>query len=262
MVHSILDRHVMRPIIINPDPMPTYILGFLSLILIIAFLFFLILTIKDSPSSGPVELTCEPGQCSTNIFTGVKDCPASTSETKTINPTIEACNSPFVCDNPKTPHALQSDGSTKVAICEKTVQCRCLQKPQCAEHVTAFFDTTLGNPYQGIDSQKFIVTQENGYLDLAGEFQTDVPLQFETPALQFCAISNEFLSRSWPKVVDEDGNFGECLTGAIAFIPENPEDFARDDTPRTPLSCVRGVPCKKGEIPFWDPRFDEIKCLK
>jgi len=257
---SILDRDGPRPIIIPPDPVPNFVLGFISLIIIIVFLFFLILKIKDSPSSGPTEIQCEPGQCSTNIFTGVKDCPVNSADIKTVNPTMEVCNSPFTCENPRTPHALQSDGSTKIGICEGKNKCRCLQKPQCAEHVTAYFETTLGNPYQGVDGQKLIISQVNSYKDLAGNFQTDSPLQFESSATEFCAISRELGERSWPPVFDENGP-AECLNGILAYVPENSSTFTREDVENTALSCVVGTRCSSGEIPYWDTRLGRVNCI-
>ncbi len=260
---SILDRERLRKIVVPPDPVPGYLLGFISIILILAFVLWLLFVIKNGAEED-VSLTCAPGQCITNLFNGIKTCPDQENQSLVLDPETEVCNSPFVCENPRTPFAVQSDGSTKLSLCEKNVKCRCLQKAQCANFVTATFSTDLGNPFQAPDQQKFSLQQVIEFEDFAMNIIPEPPFSLESETRDFCQIPREWLPYIWPSVVDEDGDLSTCLKGSIAFVPEDPASFntTEEVLNETLLSCVVGSPCPKGKIPFFDTTVNRLRCIE
>lgn len=260
---SVLDRDIPRKIIVPPDPVPAYLLGFISIILILAFVLWLLFVIKNGTEED-VVLTCAPGQCITNIFNGLKTCPDQGNKSLVLDPEKEVCNSPFVCENPRTPFAVQSDGSTRLNICEKNVKCRCLQNAQCSTFVTATFSTDLGNPFQSPDQQKFSLQQNTDFENLAMNFTPEPPFSLKSETRDFCQIPRDWLPFIWPSVIDEEGNFGTCLKGSIAFVPEDPENFntTEEVLNETLLSCVVGSPCPEGKTPFFDTRVNKLRCIQ
>ena len=260
---SILDKDGPRKIIVPPDPVPAYLLGFISIILILAFLLWLLFVIKNGAEED-VALTCAPGQCVTNIFNGIKTCPDQENQSLVLDPETEVCNSPFVCENPRTPFAVQLDGSTRLSLCEKNVKCRCLQKPQCSTFTTSTFSIDLGNPFQSPEQQKFSLLQKTDFENLAMNIIPEPPFSLESETRDFCQIPREWLPFVWPSVVDEDGDLTSCLKGSMAFFPEDPENFntTEDVLNETLLSCVIGGQCPKGKIPFFDTRVNKLRCIE
>jgi len=265
---SILDRDDIRPIVIPEDKSPAWIIIIISIVLIILFWIWMIYIIRTNPPSGGTIIQCSPGQCSTNILTGVKDCPVTADDIKSIDPVTQVCNSPFTCESDVTPYALQSDGSTNLdGICEPNVQCRCLSQPQCAYHVTAYFTAQNGNPFQSIQPQRIVFTQTTSGVNANNNFINQPPYALTSATTQFCAIPNEWLCRTWGSVLDPDTSkplnesLGPCVTGTMAYVPNDPNTFDGTQLATTPLSCVQGEPCSTGLTPVWNNRTYELNCV-
>ncbi len=243
---------------VNPDP--DFIIILIVILIIVSFLFFLVFNSRKAPSvssNDTVKLTCNPGECATNIFTGIKRCLDSETQEIEIDPGIEVCNSRFFCENPKTPFAVQSDQSTNSeGLCQTDVICRCVQNPQCAEHVTAYFQVDNGTIFQPNQTQRVFFKQTSSYTDLAGDFRTDAPFHLPDPDNSFCELSLVSVDRIFPITKVND----PCVYGVLAFVPEDPETF--DGTQETPISCVRGKPCPANQIPFFDTRSNEVACIE
>ena len=114
--------------------------------------------------------SCEIGQCATNITTGIKRCPPA-GETITLNLGNEVCNGQFTCNNPATPYALQSDGSTNFqGNCEQGVSCPCLNHQSCPSYISSVFSVSTGNPYNPVVGQQisFIQTASNSLASTSG----------------------------------------------------------------------------------------------
>lgn len=228
-----------------------YIIAIVFIVLI-AFCFYLIVIANTGSDENLID--CAPGQCITNLFTGIKNCPSDTSEILSINPTNEVCNSPFTCEDEKTPFAEQSDGSTNSdGVCPEGVKCRCLQKAACANYITSYFSPFYGNAFQPIRDQRIVFEQISSYKDLAGVFQQEPPLS--TGSLDFCSVPFEWVNelRIWPS---------ECTRGTLAFLPEDPSNFGPDNFQTTPLGCVIGEKCPEGTFAFWDNRVNSVMCLE
>jgi len=270
--NSIYDRDQPRPIVVPGNPWPQYVIVAISLFLILLALAYIIYLVKTSPPKAQTMLACAPGQCITNIYNGEKICPNDTSTVLDIDPLFQTCNSPFACESNITPFALQADGSTNnFGVCEQNVECRCLQRAQCANHVTAYFQTSNGNAFTGIASQPVVFEQITSYTDQQGVFFPSAPLRLDNIATQFCEISREFIglsvgndqpnlagNRTYAKVeVNEP-----CLRGVLAYVPENVPDFNSTTILDTPLSCVQGQPCPEGQTPFWNPNLNQVSCIQ
>lgn len=296
---SILDRDQPRPIIIEPDETAEIVLPIVILIVVIAFvgwmLYLLISSGFRSTSPGdPVtsdnrtvtKIICATGQCATNIQSGFKTCPVNNNESVIVDPAHAVCNSRFVCDNPLTPFAVNSDGSTNInGICETNTECPCIRVFQCPNYVLSVFTTSNGNPYQQLAGQRITFPQQSTYVSTVGGGQTDIPpIQFSNPATTFCAASLAFLPLSSPGcnfVGAPDGNsmtyedlllcFGSqkgcsglqsspCLQGTLAIISDNPDTLIRQNIENYQYGCVRGEPCPCGQVAIFDTNFGGILC--
>lgn len=265
---SILDREDPRPIVIPESKSSSWVIIVISIVLLIIFWIWMIYIIRTNPPSGTTIIQCAPGQCATNIATGVKDCPAAADDIKSINPSTQVCNSPFSCESDSTPFALQSDGSTNLnGVCEPNVQCRCLTQPQCAYYVTAYFGAENGNPFQAIQPQRIAFTQITSGINANNDFINQPPYALTSATTQFCAIPNEWLCRTWGSVVNSDTSYplneslGPCVAGTMAYVPNNVNAFDGTQLATTPLSCVQGEPCAAGLTPVWNNQTYELNCL-
>lgn len=295
---SILDRDQSRPIIIEPDETAEVILPIIILIVVIAFVGWMLYLLissgfRSTSVSDPVSsdnrtqtnITCATGQCGTNIQSGFKTCPAE-NVAITIDPAVSVCNSRFVCDNPLTPFAVNSDGSTNInGVCEPNVECPCLQISQCPNYVLSVFTTSNGNPYQQLNGQRITFPQQSTYVSTVGGGQTDTPpIQFSNPATTFCAASLAFLPLSNPGcnfVKAPDGNSmtysdlllcmglqkgcsgvqgSPCLQGTLAIISDDPDTLVTQNLQNYQFACVRGEPCPCGQVAIFDTNFGGIVC--
>lgn len=239
----------------------------------------------SSDNRTQTTFNCAPGQCATNLQSGFKTCPQN-NVSITINPSQEVCNSAFVCDNPITPFALQSDGSTNInGVCEPNTQCPCLRVSQCAEYILSVFTTSNGNPYESLNGQRILFPQISSYVSSAGGAPTDTPpIQFNNPAVTFCAaplawipLSNpgcNFITASSVNDISysdvllcmgmQNGCSGlegsPCLQGVLAFLSSNPDTLTQNDITTTQLACVRGNPCPCGQVAIFDTNFGAIVC--
>nr|QBK90876.1 MAG: hypothetical protein LCPAC201_01770 [Pithovirus LCPAC201] len=259
---SILDREHPRAVIVSEDITPIWVLIIISVIIILVFWIWIIYIIRTHPDLGTPMIECSPGQCSTDIKTGTKDCPTDPSIIKTIDPATQVCNSPFTCESNRTPFALQSDGSTNNnGVCESQVECKCLTQPQCAYYISAYFNTRNGNPFRGVSSQRIVFEQSAAGTDNEGNFINQSPYSFPSVTTQFCEIPNEWLGRTWPPV-GSPTKLEKCIVGTMAYLPNNPDKFSQQDINITPLGCVQGNPCTgEMEVAFWNNKTYLVNCL-
>lgn len=268
---SINDRDGLRPIQVKGDQTSSWVIIIISILLLLLFWAFIIFIIRRAPTPIQTVLQCAPGQCVTDVLTGVKTCPADNTDIVTIDPTTQVCNSPFTCENTRTPYALQSDGSTNAdGVCQPNVECNCVTKPQCGYYVTSIFNVQNGNAFQAIEPQRIVFEQSTTSLSSSNNFVSQPPYPLTSSTTQFCAIPNDWLTRTWPSVLVPNYDptqpintqLGSCLAGVIAYVPENPNTFICSDLPTTPLSCVQGELCSPGTTPVWNSLTYELNCLQ
>lgn len=234
-----------------------------SLVILTLFWGYIMLYTGDTVVKQSVN-TCGVNQCATNLFTGVKrDC----GDNVAYDPSNEVCNSPFVCDNPATPYAQLSDGSTLVTIveskfkqCQEGVKCNCLKEPQCGYNITILFETNEGNVVTaGSAANRTVMNQlvkDPGQL----------PIKITNPNTQSCYIGTSTLGKIWPKLDN-----GKCMDGSlVTVIPDiftgnipannNSRSFACYPPPtETPPVCAPGT----HSIPVLNylTGFSQYQCL-
>jgi len=295
---SILDRDQERPIIIEDDNTAEIVIPLVVLIVFIVFIGIMLYllvgsgfesTNMDNPVSSDnrssFEIQCGIGQCATDLFSGFKTCP-SNDVSLTVNPSEAVCNSRFLCDNPLTPFALQSDGSTNInGICEENTECPCLRYSQCPQYILSAFTSNNGNPYESLNNQRITFPQISSYVsNTTGSSTSTPPIQYNNPATVFCFAPISWLPISSPGcnfISAANGNSMDlndvllcqgmisgcsgitgspCLQGILAIITNDPESITEQNLSSAQFGCVTGNPCPCGELAIFDTNFGGIIC--
>lgn len=222
-----------------------------------------------------IGIACPIGSCVTNIYNGSKICPVLETGSLIADPSFEICNSKFLCDNPLTPYALLSDGSTdNNGICQTGIACRCLRLPQCSSNIVSVFSTSNGTPYQSFANQRITITQTlvQSPTNVTTTGTLSPNFQISDPLVNFCTISNSWLNNLQPGICNDDNietiagiancqSKNPCIAGTLAFIPDNIESFTPSLYNVTPLSCVYGKSCDNTHFTVWDPRVNDVTCV-
>lgn len=297
---SIRDRDEPRPVTITPDNSDNLVLPLIVLIVIIVIVVWMLILLitsgfetssAENPVTGdnraPEETPtfCPPGQCATNLLSGFKTCPTNSADGVPVDPSSEVCNDAEFCNNPLTPFAVQSDGSTNIdGVCETGTQCRCLRTLQCPEYVLSAFTTRNGNPYLALDGQRLTFPQTSNYVDGNGQVINTPPIQYSDPGTTFCSAPLAWLpltspgcnfvnaeranSMSYDDLVvcmglpsGCNGAVGNaCASGTLAIITNDPESLTQDNIVRQQYGCVRGTPCPCDQVAVYDTEFGAIIC--
>lgn len=228
-------------------------------------------TTPSNPVSSDIRannsFTCLPGQCATNLISGIKTCPTTDIEIG-INPAEEVCNSRYLCDNPLTPFAVQSDGSTNISgICEDKSECSCLNTITCPNYILSVFTASGGNPYVSTDTQRINFPQENvtRITDISRNFCT-VPLTWlpiSTPGCNFVSDPNQFTyidlleCMNLPNTTDL---MSPCLNGVLSLISNNPDLLTQDNIINQQFGCTRGTQCPPNELSVFDTNLGTNIC--
>lgn len=283
-------------VIIEPDDTPNLIIPLIVLIIIVLFLgymgYLLISSGFRNTSQGDrvrndnrsnFNIICGAGQCSTNIQSGFKTCPINDQQSIAVDPSREVCNSRFVCDNPLTPYAVQSDGSTNInGVCEPNTECPCVNNFRCPNYILSVFTTSNGNPYQSLSGQRITFPQNSAYISSSGTPTDLPPIQFTNPSTTFCLAPPAWLPLSNPGCNFVSGtnnitysdilycmggsngcsglNSNPCLQGTLAFITDNPDSLRQSNIATSQLGCARGNPCPCGQVAIFDTNFGNIIC--
>ena len=103
----------------------------LTLIIVVIFFTWLIVTISKDTNPDDVVQRCNPGLCAFDVFTGRKRCPAPGQEQGVrIAPGAEFCTSPDYCQQEPYVCAVQPDQSWRCdGVCgQGNSQCRCISR--------------------------------------------------------------------------------------------------------------------------------------
>lgn len=229
-------------------------------------------------------LPCNPGQCPTNIQTGVKTCPLNDSITLYADPLTQVCNSRYLCDNPLTPYALQLDGSTNPqGSCEPGLECPCFRHGQCPSYILSAFTSFSGNAFNDFKNQRSLLPQVSSY-SLNGNQSNVPPIEFQSNNFIFCTAPFNWLAFSSPGCGFING-FGDislqeielcmgmasgcsglygspCAQGTLAFISKDAAAVKAEDLKNLSVGCVTGNSCPCGSIAFYDTNYGGIVCRK
>jgi len=231
--------------------------------------------------TGSATFVCPAGSCPTDILTGTKLCPSEDVASLYINGS-QVCNSRYLCDNPQTPFALQTDGSTNLyGVCEPGTECACLNTSRCPQYVRSAFTASNGNAYVSLAGQRITFPQINSYSTSSG-VDINVPIEFGDPSTTFCSVPLSWLPSSSPGcnfisnpedisyddvvkcmgMVSGCNNFiaSPCLEGVLAFITDNSDNLNQQNMINTQVSCVAGTPCPCGTVAIFDTNFGAVVC--
>lgn len=229
---------------------------------------------------------CLPGQCATNIVSGFKTCPEG-DEAIFVNPLEEVCNSRTLCDNPLTPFAVQSDGSTNFyGVCEGTVACPCVKTLQCPNYVLSAFTVSNGNAYANLSGQRLVFPQVSSYSDTSNSSSfgvNDLPPLKYNDLNTFCSAPLSWLPLSSPGCNFVSGiesmTYNEllicmgqaigclglagspCLQGVLAMLTDDPSSITRDSIKNAQFACVRGTTCPCGQLTVFDTELGATTCV-
>lgn len=270
---SILDGHDLPPIVVPEDKTSQYTILAVVIIVILLFWIWMTHTVASTVSTSELYGQCAVGQCPTNIYNGERRCSGDPTEIMLYDPAFEVCNSPYTCENSRTPYALQSDGSTNLnGVCETGNVCRCLTSQQCPSYSMVLFGMQNGSAYlTGTTGSRYTIgqTPANNPSSVGVE-----PVSYTNGNTQFCRINAYDTNRLTPGACNftsiptaqdmlDCTNRNPCITGALSYVTNaDPSKFvASRDINYYPLSCVPGVPCAQGLYPVWDPKVGQIACV-
>jgi len=281
------------PIILNGEIISPYIIVLIFLIVFLLFWCWIASIVAIEPPTGELLIACPAGQCATNVYNGEKRCPQNDTDVVLSDPAFEVCNSKYVCENKRTPFAVQSDGSTNNrGICEPNNICRCLTYATCGTQSTVLFSVINGSLYATDASSRFSFEQTA----LQTDFGTS-NISYENSNTNFCSIKASSLNRLSPGacnfsdsdfnntngtvyVATECINSNPCVRGVMAFNSSNPSNLevngiGLNEVRNIPVTCVNtyiscddvGTPCPDNVcpveyVPYWDQRFLLVKCAK
>lgn len=292
------DQLPRPPIIMEGQNWSVFIMIASTLVLFLAFWAWLLWTvnantIQYAATGGQLLLSCQPGECGTNLQSGAKRCPTGATEVVLIDPAAEVCNPKYSCTNPLTPYALLADGSTnELGACSAGATCRCLKTAQCASHITSIFTTVNGSLYNQAPDNRFVFSQVPLRDDIGA---TNVG--YQSSATDFCGIKSNHLNRLSPgactfvdsdyanvkgtlKIATDCINTNPCVVGTLAFNTTNPAQLEANgvslkEVRSLPVACIKGSPvapvtnlpypdskCPTGYVPYWDNRWGLLRCAE
>ena len=279
------------PIVEKGDSISSYIIILIILIIFIIFWCWIAYVMSTQPPTDKLLFACVAGQCGTNMFNGEKRCPVNNSDVVLIDPAYEVCNSKYTCENPLTPFALQSDGSTNnLGVCEPNSICRCLNNATCGSQVTSLFQVTNGSLYSTEPGGRFSFQQ----IPITGDLGAG-NVNYEDSTTNFCSIKASNLNRLSPgSCTFDDSDFNDpkgtvlvstncinsnpCVRGVMAFNTSNPSSLEINgvgisEVFSIPVTCINaniscdtfGIPCPNNVcpvamVPYWDERWGLVRC--
>jgi hypothetical protein len=248
--------YVINSYLLKQDKTTEYLILFIALFLII-LIWAGILYKSTYFGEGQTKalLTCAPGDCPTNRFSGEKRCNKNKSLPLQYDPIYEVCNPSNACTAIETPYAVQSNGSTSLSGTCDVDGCQCITQLYTPSFIESIFNLQYGAVSSNTGVQNMVLTQTpNPYV---GE-GNNVPINYTDPSSQFWQIGwgnlafltpnicSDLLSSSSDPTPDNSTaleciNRNPCLAGRLSYIPQDSSafvDFSSQNLQTTGLGCV------------------------
>jgi len=237
------------------------VIPLISFFLIILFV-VLTLFLNRAEFEPPTKLPCAPGLCATNIFTGAKRCPSSDKGVIIYDPSIEVCNPPGGCNNPRTPCVYYdiTKGSScpgidpnYTGICPPGIppeQCRCVGRLYCPDFASTYFEsiTVENGGTVGIENPTALVQKTVWYLPLINQPTNSQPLSpgaFGEAGNFTCGVSTLNCSEVWPPTGCEQGEITYSERDELWYCTFPPDNL-RCRTPEVAVIEIDGnYTCKE-----------------
>lgn len=252
--------YVIQEYLLPEDKFTEYLILVIALFLII-IVWAGILYKSTSYESGDIKafLTCPPGYCPTNRFTGQKRCSKNTQKSLEYDPILEICNPSNSCTPPDAaqgniiPYALQTDGSTNISgICDKD-GCSCVNFLSSPSYIEVMFNVNGGSLLNSnYETKLSLLQQPSPYV---GE-GNNVPIIYNNPNTQLFNINPSYLPYLSPNPCSEFYlsdptltptqilkcmNKNPCIVGRMAYLPQNSQsyqNFNEGDISTVQIGCV------------------------
>lgn len=193
---------------------------------------------------------CKPGECVTNVTTGIKRCPVE-NEPDPYNPRTETCNSRFTCTSPRTRHPVGLNGETLQGTnCPHGVTCNCSNGPKCSlDRLTVFMVSDTHK------DQRVIAVRNEGDLKLPVGYRLlcQLPSSLFHQGFQCVAYTFDQLYFCFEGKRGTDA----CSYGTAAVHMPRVGTLREELT----VSCIDHGPCKRMEILYYDPKSRKKLCL-
>jgi hypothetical protein len=266
------------------DNVSNYIMIGICMVIILFFLVWVMFTNYETTDKSIVYLTCNPSQCSVNIYNGQKRCPKNDTDVIIYDPSFENCTSRYTCDSSIVPYAVNSDGSTNdLGYCETNITCLCAANPQCPIGEVVLFNIVGNNIYAENNTDLDIIFNQVPVQNIGN----NQPIVYNNPNQNLCSIPANYLNLispgscvfSNPNNISTDEivsciSSNPCVLGVMAFKPSNISTFNlsynnNSAIYRTPVGCVlsgltpNGVSSKCtgiNQVPVWDASIGDVFC--
>lgn len=195
-------------------------------------------------------VTCKPGDCVTNVRTGIKRCPVD-DEPEPFDPATEACNERFSCTSPRTPYPVSLNGHTLDGkSCPDGVACNCFSTPSCPSD-----RATVWMVSDSMSSPRAIAVRNDGGVKIPPGYSL------------ICSAPQELSQVIFGCYVSDKKSMYKCLSGSKASSACN-YGIAAVSMPKRGISntattayCIHSRPCTGDRVKFYDPRARKALCL-
>lgn len=247
-----------------------FVLFILLLFLLVSYIFYLWIEYSSGTNSSTVEssegLYCPVNECAVSIETGKKRCPVLGD--RIDRRAGELCSLPYQCSDPALPYAVWNDGSVNLqGNCPADVICDCISSPQCPSYITSSWYLSSGNitvlESRNIQSRPLLNQRSPPSSAISASEYCMVPYNWTIFGVPGCpASSNSEVSYSDIQAcMNLPVSNSACLSGTLAYIPNNLSEFVPENYRQTPLGCVVGDPTAcAGGVKVWDNYTGSIAC--
>ena len=200
-------------------------------------------------------LTCSPGECVTELTTGLKVCPDNEDGILPYDPIKETCNFPQKCNSIRTPIAQDTAGNCFFGgICPTDSHCKCINYISCRKEISCQFKYDM----------------------MAGEAKVSVMDLSRDPPPSDSKIMCTLPSTLVPGLIDEGDASREsinkylagpnpkriCRQGSLAIASQSGNTEKLKAANFYQIACVNADPCKEpDQILNYDPTSGLIKCI-
>lgn len=220
-------------------------IGVIVIIVIVAIILLTASVMFSVNYSSPIN-NCNPGECPTNLVTGVKRCSSDPTESMSFNPKYEVCNSENLCDNSITPFAQTPNGSTiDSGVCIEE-RCNCMTHKMCSNwNSVAFKDEGLTMSQIPLSGTRILQPGYSCDMHISTINKINCPVDIDT--LTGTNIGVDYCSAMYP----ECGDIPLCESGFLAII---------ENGLSSRYTCVASTPCTCGQSSYLNDVTGEITC--
>lgn len=199
-----------------------------------------------------LDISCTPGECVTNVQTGIKRCPADVKP-ELYDAATGTCNPRYKCTAIRTLHPVGPNGNTLVGTdCPPGISCNCSPYPRCSlDRATVL----LLN--EGVVGARVLLVRNDGS-------KINIPPGYRLT----CEIPHDLAPQVFRCDMSTLRKRFDCISG-IRAREACPDGTAAASIPRIgrpPTAprfyCIHADPCSSNEVLHYDHLSRRSMCLK